>query len=1351
MAMRIVVLAGLAATVAAAPKQEVRIIQQGVAIGAPAGTLAPMPLGNGVVVGQVVDAGTKRAVAGALVTLGLTGVSPLRVMADGDGRFAFRDVPRGSFTITATRPGYADGASGRTRPSGPSRPVELTDGQRMAEVTIPMWRYAVIAGAVVDERGDPVVGTTVRVLKRTIAAGRRRLVAGATDTTDDRGTYRISTLEPGDYVVAVPMTENTMPGGLDLFIADPGRDVMVSAPNVGLNLAAAAGGQIGGGGGAMTFAIEGAGNSTFAGVAEDGTPLNYQTTYYPAASTAARAALVTLGSGEERLGIDVQLRPVRTARISGTLSGPDGPAQNMTLTLVPADADDLVSPLETASASTDGNGAFTFTGVPPGQYTLRVVRAPRPVMAVQPGTTTIMQSGTIMTAMTIRETVNTALGGPPLPADPTLWAELPISVATSDISGVSVVLRPGARVQGSVEFSGAATRPPADRLPAIGVFLDSADGRPIAGGQTQARGRVEPSGQFTTVGVPAGRYFVRVGAAPEGWSFRGAMHGGRDVSDVPLEIEGSDVGGIVLTFTDRPTELSGTVTNTSGSADTDASVIVFPAEREGWINYGSSPRRLKSVRASADGAFRISNLPPGDYFIAAVGDEASADWQEPAFLEALSREATRVRLGEGSRITQSLRTVAPPRSGGLTAARSVARPKLVAPTGNTNAPDERIDVSRADGAEPAESAPDEVTGHGRPEAPQQRDPVRQPPTRDLAPKPAGGTAVLSGRILTDDVSAVPVRQVRVTAVATGPESLRSQSAVTDDVGRFTMQGLPAGRYTLSATKPGFVRAAFGAKRPDRPGTPITLADGQQMTDITLRMSRGAVITGVITDEQGAPAANATVRLMQYRVVNGERTLGPVMVGGLPSEQTDDRGVYRLFGLAPGEYVVSATPRISTAGDVRAMTPDEIQAALRAAADATRVTPGGSQQAPLAGASGGVTGAPAVRELGVTVGFTPVYYPGTTISSNAALVSVGAGEERSGVDFQLQLVRTARIEGTVMIPPGVRPAGVQLIMVPTNAAGSALGALGGLMTLNRTTPAPDGKFSYSGVVPGQYTITARTGGVTRLVAGGGADVDVMQVVGSRMGGPGPVGGDTSGPPQLWGLAEVVVEGQNISNLVITLQPGMTLSGRVVFEGGRPSPEDHARVRVMLGPAPAATAGVTLGVPAGQVDASGAFRLTGIAPGKYRLSAAAGTGGWTLKSAVAKGADALDYPLEIGPNEEVSDAVLTFTDRTQEVAGTLQDPTGRPAPDFTIVVFAADSRYWTPQSRRIRTTRPGTDGKFTISNLPAGDYRIAALVDIAPGEANDPALLEQLVAASYRFTLAEGEKKVQDLRITGGGGV
>jgi hypothetical protein len=252
--------------------------------------------------------------------------------------------------------------------------------------------------------------------------------------------------------------------------------------------------------------------------------------------------------------------------------------------------------------------------------------------------------------------------------------------------------------------------------------------------------------------------------------------------------------------------------------------------------------------------------------------------------------------------------------------------------------------------------------------------------------------------------------------------------------------------------------------------------------------------------------------------------------------------------------------------------------------------------------------------------------------------------------------------------------------------------------------------------------------------------------------------------------------------------MTVTGRVTFEGSTLTPPtDLTRVQVRL--VPRGQQQFETGVPPAQVDAMGNFKITGVAPGRYVLQGSAPSGGnaggrgdvvgfagvgggvaggvaggggggrggqgggqggqWSLKSAMAQGRDALDFPVEIRPNEHVTGAILTFTDRTQEISGTIQDASGRPTSDFTIVVFPADNRYWTPQSRRIQSARPDTAGKFTLRNLPPGDYRVTAVVDVEPGEWFDPNFLQQIVGFSTPILLAPGERKVQDLRVAGGG--
>jgi hypothetical protein len=236
-------------------------------------------------------------------------------------------------------------------------------------------------------------------------------------------------------------------------------------------------------------------------------------------------------------------------------------------------------------------------------------------------------------------------------------------------------------------------------------------------------------------------------------------------------------------------------------------------------------------------------------------------------------------------------------------------------------------------------------------------------------------------------------------------------------------------------------------------------------------------------------------------------------------------------------------------------------------------------------------------------------------------------------------------------------------------------------------------------------------------------------------------------RLWAAADVSVDGSNLSNVMLALQPGMSVSGQLVFEGAPPRPADLTRVRVNL------SAVVTPGVPrdfssssAGRTDASGRFTITNVLPGTYRLSAAGAGAGWFLQSAVVGGEESLDFPFEVKPNQNVSNATITFGDQATELSGTLTDGTGAAATDYTIIVFSADHEYWTPIGRRLSTARPATDGRFTFRSLPPGDYRLATVIDPEPGAWTDPEYLRQLEAVSMSVKLAPGEKKVQNVKLS-----
>ena len=218
-----------------------------------------------------------------------------------------------------------------------------------------------------------------------------------------------------------------------------------------------------GGAGEMPIIIEGP-NAANAGTGEDGRPLAFPTQFYPTAASASRATVVTIGSGEERMNVDFQLKAVRTVKIAGTVMGLEGPVGGIQLTLAPAEASELITPIETLSSFSGEGGAFSFSAVPAGQYTLRASRSPRFSMSGGGETTTVMQGGAVMVT---RMVTSTSGGQPPLPTEPTLWTETTLSVGTNDVTDLAVSLRPGLKVTGNVQFDGAAERPRPEDLPNI--------------------------------------------------------------------------------------------------------------------------------------------------------------------------------------------------------------------------------------------------------------------------------------------------------------------------------------------------------------------------------------------------------------------------------------------------------------------------------------------------------------------------------------------------------------------------------------------------------------------------------------------------------------------------------------------------------------------------------------------------------------------------------------------------------------------------------------------------------------------------------------------------------------------
>ena len=609
---------------------------------------------------------------------------------------------------------------------------------------------------------------------------------------------------------------------------------------------------------------------------------------------------------------------------------------------------------------------------------------------------------------------------------------------------------------------------------------------------------------------------------------------------------------------------------------------------------------------------------------------------------------------------------------------------------------------------------------------EQIKPQPAPSPRDTAaPPPRGATGLLSGTLVAADTGR-PVRRATVTLAS--PDSGVRKTATTDEAGVFSFTQLPAGSFTLSATRLGYLDVAFGQRTPGsgRPGTAIRLAAGQKLEDVTLRMPRTGILTGVITDEFGDPMMGMQVRAWRYVKRSGERTLQSA--GGAT---TDDRGIYRITGLLPGEYIVGTGARDTSETmmlELTKMREVSVELTGQLYVDAK---PNWSYEIPS------VRGSSAAKS-----GYAAVYYPGTLQSAAAAPVTIGISEERSGVDMQLQVVPFAQVSGSIIGPDGGLPPGGEVRLVES----------GSTLPTARVFSGPvrqDGTFTISGVPPGQYTLTARTNQKYRMEIidhDGSATVEGKTIALNNFEFSRSVvrlADGQNAPENLWAQTELSVDGRPLTNVVLSLQRGFDVSGTFAFDGTPPLPPELSRIRVQL--TPVATAGVDAGAGSSAIYTAGRFTLKGVTPGRYRLSASGLPSGWLMQSAVFGGRDVLDTMLEVKPGDELSSGIVSFTSQSTELSGMLQDNSGKPVADYTIVVFASDRRYWTPMSRRIQAMRPSTDGRFSFRNLPAGDYRLIAVVDPEPGEWFDPAFLDQVVGATMPVSLGDGERKVQDVRI------
>jgi hypothetical protein len=578
---------------AAAPQQQIQISPGDM----PTQMLRPgqkAKTGTGRLRGKIVAGDTGAIIRRAQVRISSPDIGTKTAFTDAQGRYEFKDLPAGRFNVSVSKSGFVTMQYGQNRPFEPGHPIEIADAQVMEKADVALPRGSAVSGRVLDEFGDPVADANVSAMRMQYSGGRRRLTPmGRASTTNDLGQFRLFGLPPGEYYLSSSVRS------LDMMVMD----------------------MIGGAGGPV-----GSNNSS-----------GYAATYFPGTPNPGEAQRVSVGLGQELNSIDIQMQPVKLARITGVATASDGKPMSGALVMLMPSMKDAMMFMPGGTSRTDKDGNFTLSSVAPGEYSLQVQS-----MAA------LMSAATQAMSMMNGSDTGTSAPAPPVERE---FATANVTVAGDDITGLVVTSTRGAKASGRIIFEGG---PRPDNITSLRLIAGPTDTDDMpAAASIFGLSSVKDNGTFEIEGLVGGRTF-RLMNPPKGWHEKSLMHDGTDVTDKGFTFKpGENVDGFDLTLTTKQQTVTGSVESPKGEGAKEYTVVVFTEDREKWKL--ADNRWLNSARADLQGQFKITELPPGDYLAIAVEYVEQGEWRDPEWLARAARTATRFTLDEGATKTLTLK------------------------------------------------------------------------------------------------------------------------------------------------------------------------------------------------------------------------------------------------------------------------------------------------------------------------------------------------------------------------------------------------------------------------------------------------------------------------------------------------------------------------------------------------------------------------------------------------------------------------------------------------------------------------------------------------------------------------